>query len=320
MPHSFPGSIFSFLPADIISQILNFGAPAPIDVQVAGPDKAADEAYAQEVQRRMGAIAGIADVRLQQSSHYPELKFNVNRTLADQEGVTERDVTNSLAINLTGSFQVAPAFWLNPRNGVSYPIVVQTPQYRTDTLNELDNLPITGSKPGSFALLGGLGTMVRDDGDGVVTHYAIQPSFDVYAATQGRDLGAVAGAIQAILKDHRQGRAERIGRHAARPSSDNERRVFRPYDRPAGRGGADLYLLLVINFQSWLDPFIIVTALPAALAGIVWMLFISGTTLSVPALTGAIMCMGGSHRQQRARGLILPRAPCRDGGCIPVRA
>ncbi|MBE7219166.1 MAG: efflux RND transporter permease subunit, partial [Caulobacteraceae bacterium] len=291
LPHAFPGSTFAFLPADIISQILNFGAPAPIDVQVVGPDKAADEAYAQEVLRRMTTIAGIADARLQQSSHYPELKFDVNRTLADQLGVTERDVTNSLAVNLAGSFQVAPAFWLNPRNGVSYPIVVQTPQYRTDTLNEVDNLPITGSKPGSFQLLGGLGHMVREDGDGVVTHYAIQPAFDLYATTQGRDLGAVAGDIQKILKatakDAPPGSVVTIRGQVETMNAAFSGLIF-------GLMGAVvlIYLLLVVNFQSWLDPFIIVTALPAALAGIVWMLFITGTTLSVPALTGAIMCMG----------------------------
>ena len=291
LPHAFPGSTFSFLPADIISQILNFGAPAPIDVQVAGPDTAANERYAHEVQARMAQIAGIADVRLQQSSHYPELQFNVDRTRADQVGVTERDVTNSLSVNLAGSFQVAPAFWLNPRNGVSYPIVIQTPQYRTDTLSEVENLPVTGSRPGSFQTLGALGQMVRQDGDAVVSHYAIQPSFDVYATTQGRDLGAVAGAIQQVLKDTQhdlpKGATVVIRGQVETMNAAFSGLIF-------GLMGAIvlIYLLIVVNFQSWMDPFIIVTALPAALAGIVWMLFLTQTTLSVPALTGAIMCMG----------------------------
>ena len=291
LPEAFPGSTFSFLPADIISQILNFGAPAPIDVQVTAPDKVRAEAYAIELQRKMATIAGIADVRLQQSSHYPELGVDVNRTLAGQYGVTERNVTNSLVTMLASSFQTAPAFWLNPKNGVSYPIVAQTPQYRIDSLAKLKNLPLTGSRPGDMQVLGGLATIARQDGDAVVSHYAIQPAFDIYATTQGRDLGGVAADINRVLKDAAKdlppGAVVTLRGQVSTMNDAFSGLLF-------GLLGAIvlIYLLIVVNFQSWLDPFVIITALPAALAGIVWTLFATGTTLSVPALTGAIMCMG----------------------------
>ena len=289
LPTAFPGTTFSFLPADIISQILNFGQPAPLDVQVAGPDKAAAQAYAGELQRRMGRIAGIADVRMQQSSHYPEFDVNVDRTRADQFGVTERNVTNSLTTTLASSLQTAPTFWLNPRNGVSYPVVIQTPQYSVDSLAKLRNIPLTGAKPGQ--VLGALAEIDRGDGDAVVSHYAIQPVFDVFATTQGRDLGAVAGEVDKIIKatakDLPPGAIVTLRGQASTMNDAFSGLLL-------GLLGAIvlIYLIIVVNFQSWLDPFVIITALPAALAGIVWMLFATGTTLSVPALTGAIMCMG----------------------------
>jgi multidrug efflux pump subunit AcrB len=291
LPAAFPGSTFSFLPADIISQILNFGAPAPIDVQVSAPDKRKAEAYALELQRKLSSVAGIADVRLQQSSHYPELGVNVNRTLANQYGVTEKDVTTSLVTMLASSFQTAPAFWLNPRNGVSYPIVAQTPQYRIDSMAKMRNIPLTGAKSGEMQVLGGLANITRQDGDAVVSHYAIQPTFDIYATTQGRDLGGVAGDINKVLKaaakDMPPGAVVNLRGQVSTMNDAFSGLLF-------GLLGAVvlIYLLIVVNFQSWLDPFVIITALPAALAGIVWMLFATGTTLSVPALTGAIMCMG----------------------------
>jgi multidrug efflux pump subunit AcrB len=201
LPQRFPGSTFSFLPADIVSQVLNFGSPAPIDVQVTGPDKVKAEAYARELVGRITRIPGAADVRLQQSSHYPTFGIDVDRTRAGLVGVTERDVTNSLVVNLAGSVQVAPAYWLNPKNGVSYPIVIQTPQYRLDSLGQLKSLPITGANPGNPQLLGGLSTIRRQETAAVVSHYAIQPAFDVYAATQDRDLGGVATGIQSVLND-----------------------------------------------------------------------------------------------------------------------
>ena len=292
LAQAYPGVEFAFLPSDIISQILNFGAPAPIDVKVMGPQLGTDEAYAQEVLRRMRAIPGIADVRLQQSSHYPQFAVNVDRSRASQLGLTEKDVTGALVSTLSGSFQTAPTFWLNPRNGVSYPIVAQTPQYDVDSLSRLQNIPITGaSGAGGAQVLGGLADIKREDSDAVVSHYDIQPSFDIYATTQGRDLGAVAGDIQKILADTKadtpKGGEVRLMGQVTTMNTAFAGLMF-------GLLGAIvlIYLLIVVNFQSWLDPFVIITALPAALAGIVWMLFATGTTLSVPALTGAIMCMG----------------------------
>ncbi len=291
LPQSFPGTVFSFLPADIVSQILNFGSPAPIDVQVAGPDKAKAESYATELTKRIAAISGAADVRLQQSSHYPEFGIDVDRTRAGETGITERDVTNSLVVNLTGSIQVAPAFWLNPKNGVSYPIVVQTPQYRLDSLGELKNLPITGAKPDNPQLLGGLSDIRREDSDAVVSHYAIQPTFDVYATTQGADLGTVAKGIQKILDQTRHDLPPGAT-VAIRGQVETMNTAFSGLFFGLAEAIVLIYLLIVVNFHSWADPFVIVMALPAALAGIAWTLFATHTSLSVPALTGAIMCMG----------------------------
>ena len=291
LPRDYPGSTFSFLPADIISQILNFGAPAPIDLQVTGPDSDKNRAYANELLQNVSKISGVADARLQQANNYPELRVDVDRTHADQLGVTERDVTNTLVTNLSGSFQTAPAFWLNPRNGVSYPIVAQTPQYRLDTMSQMENIPITGAAGQDLQLLGGLSTIRPEDSPAVVSHYAIQPAFDIYAATQGRDLGGVAADIQHVIKatqkDLPKGASVILRGQVTTMNSAFAGLLF-------GLLAAVvlIYLIIVVNFQSWLDPFVIITALPAALAGIVWMLFATGTTLSVPALTGAIMCMG----------------------------
>ena len=291
LPQEFPGSVFSFLPADIISQILNFGAPAPIDVQVAGPDRVANEAYISKLLQRMKAIPGLADVRLQQSTHYPQFNVNVDRAQADRLGLTERDVTNTMVTTLAGSFQTSPAFWLNPRNGVSYPIVIQSPQQDVNSLSKLENMPLSSGKPGDLQILGGVATLNRGDADAVVSHYAIQPAFDIYAATQGRDLGGVARDIQKLIKDTAKD-APKGATVTLRGQVTTMNAAFGGLS--FGIVGAILliYLLIVVNFQSWSDPFVIITALPAALAGIVWMLFATGTPLSVPALTGAIMCMG----------------------------
>jgi CzcA family heavy metal efflux pump len=291
LPPEFPGSTFSFLPADIISQILNFGAPAPIDVQVAGADRAANEAYAEEILNRMRSVPGLVDARLEQSSHYPQFDVNVDRTHADELGVTEKDVTNTLVTTLSGSFQTAPAFWLNPKNGVSYPLVIQSPQQDVNSLSKLQNIPITNGKPGDMQILGGLADIKRDNSDAVVSHYAIQPSFDIYAATQGRDLGGVAQGVNAVIKatakDLPKGATVTLRGQVQTMNSAFSGLSF-------GLIGAIvlIYLVIVVNFQSWVDPFVIITALPAAMAGIVWMLFATGTPISVPALTGAIMCMG----------------------------
>jgi multidrug efflux pump subunit AcrB len=290
LPARFPGTTFSFLPADIISQILNFGAPAPIDVQIRGPRLDADFAYAQGLLRRLRHVPGLVDARIQQSARGPSFDVNVDRTRAGYVGVTERDVTNSMVVNLAGSGQVAPTFWLNPENGVSYSIVMQTPQYRIDSLSALKNLPITA--PGAPAqTLGAIADIKRASTPAVVSQYNIQNLVQIYATTQGRDLGAVAADVQKLLDETAGDRPKDVqvvmlGQLTTMNSAFSGL-LF-------GLLGAIvlIYLLIVVNFQSWTDPFVIITALPAALAGIVWILFATGTTLSVPALTGAIMCMG----------------------------
>jgi multidrug efflux pump subunit AcrB len=290
LPVRFPGVTFSFLPADIISQILNFGAPAPIDLQVRGPNAQDNFTYATELLRKLRHVPGLADARVQQSLNAPSFKVDVDRTRAQFAGVTERDVTNSMVVNLAGSGQVTPTYWLNPENGVSYAIVMQTPQYQIDSLNALQSLPITA--PGANAqTLGALANIGRTTASAVVSQYNIQPMIQIYATPQGRDLGAVAADVQKIVDE-------------MAPSKPRGAQVFlmgQVRTMNSAFGGllfgllgaiVLIYLLIVVNFQSWSDPFVIITALPAALAGIVWMLFATGTTLSVPALTGAIMCMG----------------------------
>jgi multidrug efflux pump subunit AcrB len=290
LPRAFPGATFSFLPADMISQILNFGAPAPIDVQVAGPRAKEDEAYANELLRRLSTVPGLADVRLEQSTRYPALRVDLDRTQASQLGITEDDATKALVTTLAGSFQTAPAQWLDVAHGNSYPIVLQSPQQDVDTLSKLEGIPLTSSK-GEPQVLGGLATITRTADDAVVTHYNIQPSFDIYAAPQGRDLGALSQAVDQVLKatakDLPAGAAVKVRGQVA---TMNEAFAGLGFGLVGAIGL--VYLMIVVNFQSWVDPFVIITALPAALAGIVWTLFATGTALSVPALTGAIMCMG----------------------------
>ena len=290
LPLRFPGVTFSFLPADIISQILNFGAPAPIDLQIRGPNLAANYEYAQQLLRQLRHVPGLVDARIQQSLNNPGFNVDVDRTRAQYVGVTERDVTNSMVVNLAGSSQVAPTYWLNPDNGVSYPIVMQTPQYQVDTLSALKNLPITATGAQSQTL-GAIADINRVARSAVVSQYNIQPMIQIYATTQGRDLGAVAADVQRIVdqtaKDVPKGAQVIVLGQVRTMNSAFSGLLF-------GLLGAIvlIYFLIVVNFQSWSDPFVIITALPAALAGIVWMLFATGTTLSVPALTGAIMCMG----------------------------
>lgn len=290
LPESFPGSQFAFLPADISSQILNFGAPAPLDVKISGPDDAANRAYALELQRRLRHVPGIADLRLQQSTGYPSLAVKVDRLRANGLGITERDVTNSMVASLAGSSQVAPTFWLNPKNGVSYSIVAATPQYRLDSLPALEALPVTGSN-GQAQILGGLATITRVDSPAVVSHYNIQPTLDLYANVQGRDLGAVAHDMQQVL-DNAAALRPKGATVSLHGQIDALHQAFSGLSLGLLGAVVLIYLLIVVNFQSWLDPLVIISALPAALAGIVWMLFLSGTSLSVPALTGAILCMG----------------------------
>jgi multidrug efflux pump subunit AcrB len=290
LPRSFPGMSFSFLPADIVSQILNFGAPAPIDLQVRGNDLEADYAYANKLLAEVRHVTGVADARIQQSARLPALDVDIDRTRAQYTGVTAADVTNSLVVNLASSSQVAPVYWLNEKNGVTYPIALQTPQYQIDTLPALENLPINATGAPT-TVLGGIAQIHRTHGDAVVSQYDIAPMVEIFATTQGRDLGAVSADIQKIItqndKDKPKGSIVALVGQTATMDRAYSGLLF-------GLLGAIVlvYLLIVVNFQSWSDPFVIITALPAALAGIIWMLFATHTTLSVPALTGAIMCMG----------------------------
>jgi multidrug efflux pump subunit AcrB len=290
LPRRFPGMTFAFLPADIVSQILNFGAPAPIDLQIRGNDLAADYVYANRLLAQIRHISGVADARIQQSAALPTIDVNLDRTRAQYTGVTAADVTDSMVVNLASSIQVAPTYWLNEKNGVTYPIALQTPQYQIDTLPALRNLPINASGTPT-TVLGGIADIRRSHGNAVVSQYDIAPMVEIYATTQGRDLGAVSSDIQKIIvrnaKDKPKGAIVALVGQTATMNSAYSGLLF-------GLLGAIVlvYLLIVINFQSWSDPFVIITALPAALAGIIWMLFATHTTLSVPALTGAIMCMG----------------------------
>jgi multidrug efflux pump subunit AcrB len=289
LPRQFPGTTFAFLPADIVTQILNFGLPAPIDVQVIGNNLVANRAYADKVLQRIRQVPGIADPRIQQAFNAPTLNVKADRSFAGEVGLTERDFATTMLDNLAGSIQTAPTFWLNPKNGVSYPIVVQMPQYRVDTMGDLKSMPITGNR--QTQLLGGLADVGQSASSAVVSHYNVQPVIDIFGSTHDRDLGAVAGDIRQILHDT----ASEVPTGSTvvlRGQVETMTSAYAQLIEGLGMAVVLIYLLIVVNFQSWLDPFVIITALPAALAGIVWMLFATGTTLSVPALTGAIMCMG----------------------------
>ena len=290
LPRLFPEATFSFLPADIVSQILNFGSPAPIDIQVAGRNLAADEAIAIKILHRLRAVPGLADARIQQSSRLPVLHVDVDRTRVGLAGLKERDVTGSLGGALAGSSQTSPVFWVDPATGVNYSVVAQMPEREVDSLNSLENIPVSGTTGGT-QVLGGLAEISRAQGHGVITHYDIDPIIDIYATTQDRDLGGVTSDINDVIASMK-GEIPPTVTVRLRGQAVTMDTAFSGLS--IGLAGAIvlIYLLIVVNFQSWLDPFVIITALPGALAGIVWMLFATHTTLSVPALTGAIMCMG----------------------------
>ncbi|EIZ78990.1 acriflavin resistance protein [Novosphingobium sp. Rr 2-17] len=291
LPKRFPGMTFAFLPADITSQILNFGSPAPIDVQIAGKNQEASRAYAHKLMAKLAKVPGLADLRIQQPAHSPQLSVEVDRTRIGQYGLSEKDVTTSLASSLAGTAQTAPVFFVNPDNNVSYAVVAQAPEYQVGSMEGLTNVPVSGSNGTSAQPLGALASLERSNTTPVVSHYNIQPVIDIYGTTQGRDLGAVAGAIKSAVKS--------LDKELPKGTTVTIRGQYETMNTAFSGLGWGLvgaifliYLLIVVNFQSWVDPFVIITALPAALAGIVWMLFTTGTTLSVPALTGAIMCMG----------------------------
>jgi multidrug efflux pump subunit AcrB len=274
----------------MVSQILNFGSPAPIDVQISGPDMVENRRLAADLLARINHVPGIADARLQQAFQGPALNVEFNRVLAGTVGFTEHDAASSIQNTLAGSSQTTPSFWLNPANGVTYPISVQTPQYRIDTLDKLRTMPVTATGQ-SPQILGGLATMMPGPESAVVTHYNIRPAIDIFATTQGRDLGGVTFDIQKIIDESRSewGKGVRV---VVRGQVATMESAYRELFFGLAFAIVLIYLLIVVNFQSWLDPFIVVMSLPMALAGIVWMLFVTETTLSVPALTGAIMCMG----------------------------
>jgi multidrug efflux pump subunit AcrB len=293
LPRRFPGTSFAFLPADMVSQILNFGAPAPIDLQIIGNDIQADRKYADELLSRIKRIPGIADARIQQAFQQPTLNVNVDRSLAGLVGLSEKDAATSMLTTLAGSSQINQIYWLNPKTGVSYPVSVQTPQRDIDTMKGLRNMPLTaGAGSGTDSqLLGGLATIQRTRSDAVASHYNVRPVIDIYATPQGRDLGAVATDVRQAMQDT----ARDVPKGASVVLRGQVTTMTSAYQQLfVGLALAIvlIYLLIVVNFQSWLDPFVVILALPTALAGIIWILFATGTTLSVPALTGAIMCMG----------------------------
>ena len=291
LPEKFPGLMFYFLPSDIVSQILNFGLPAPIDVQVIGRNVVANRAFAQSLYQKINQVPGIVDLRIQQPADQPRLQVTVDRTRAQQAGYTQQDIARNMLITLSGSFQTQPAFWLNPKNGVSYNLITQTPQYQIDSLQALANIPIASQNGTRRGILGDVASIDRDAARAVISHWNVQPVIDIFGAVQGRDLGAVADDVNRIvganLKDLPKG-----AKLVVRGQIETMISSFNGLGFGLVFAIVLVYLLMVVNFQSWLDPFIIITALPAALAGIVWILFATGTTVSVPALTGAIMAMG----------------------------
>jgi CzcA family heavy metal efflux pump len=291
LPRRFPGVEFFFQPADIVTQILNFGLPAPIDIQVIGPDLQSNYDIAQQIANRLRRVPGTADVHVQQMLGLPTLYLGIDRDLVTQVGMNPRDVAQSVLVSLSGSFQTSPNFWLNPTNGVTYQMAVQSPQYRVTSLQDLMNTPISDPAVPNSQVLGNLVRLSPTARPAVVSHYNVQPVMDVYASTQGRDLGAVARETQKVLQSF-MNHLPRGTRIEVRGQVATMRSSF--IGLAMGLLGAIVlvYFLIVVNFQSWLDPFVIITALPGALAGIAWMLLLTHTTLNVPSLTGAVMCMG----------------------------
>ena len=291
LPRDFPGVEFFFQPADIVAQILNFGLPAPIDVQVIGNDMQSNYEIAQQIANRMRRIPGAADVHVQQMMSLPTLRMDIDRTKIAQVGLSARDVAQNVLISLSGSFQTAPNFWLNRKNGVTYNMAVQTPQYKVTSLQDVLNTPVNNATARSSQVLGNLVHLTPTTRPAVVSHYNVQPVIDIYASTANRDLGGVSADTNNILKEF-EGHLPRGTRIEVRGQVDTMNTSFRGLEIGLLMAIVLVYLLIVVNFQSWLDPFIIISGLTGALAGIVWMLLLTHTRLSVPSLTGSIMCMG----------------------------
>jgi len=318
----FPGTEFFFQPADMISQILNFGTPAPIDIQLIGPNMRANYVIAQQITRRIKEIPGAVDVHVQQLFSAPTMFLNVDRTQAQSVGLSQQDVANGLLLSLSSSFQINPSFWVNPANGTEYNVAVQVPQYKIDSLQSIQNIPISSPATTTPQVLSNLAQLRVNVEPALISHYNAQPMINIYASTEGRDLGGVDTDIQKVLADFkdklpRGTEIDRRGQVATMNSS------FAGLGAGVGFAIVLVYMLIVVNFQSWLDPFIIITALPGALAGILWMLLVTHTTLNVPSLTGTIMCMGVATansilmvsfaREQMTEGLTSTQAALQAG-------
>ncbi len=291
LSRDFPGVLFYDIPSDIVTQILDFGLPAPIDIQIFGRDLEANHAFADELLQKLKRVPGTADLRVQQVFDLPKIHIDVNRTKAQEVGFSEMNAAQNLLISLSGSFQTQPTYWLDPHSGVTYNVDTQTPQYRTDSLQDLENIPVYAKTTTEPEILGDVAQFSRGAEMGLVSHYNVEPVIDIFGSVQGRDLGGVARDIDPILEQAKRD-LPRGSRIEVRGEVETMRESFVGLLSGLVFSILLVYLLIVVNFQSWLDPFVILMALPAALAGIVWILFVSGTTLSVPALTGAIMCMG----------------------------
>jgi CzcA family heavy metal efflux pump len=291
LPRRFPGVDFFFQPADIVTQILNFGLPAPIDIQVTGADMQGNYFIAQKIANRVKQIPGTADVHVQQMLTLPTLHLQIDRTKITQVGMNARDVAQNVLVSLSGSFQTTPNFWLNPKNGVTYSVAVQSPQYRMTSLQDMMEMPINDPNTKSSQVLSNLAQVSPTARPAVVSHYNVQPVIDVFVSTQDRDLGAVAKDTLNALKPFEQN-LPRGTRILVRGQIETMRSSFLGLGIGLVMAIVLVYFLIVVNFQSWLDPFIIITALPGALAGICWILLLTRTRLSVPSLTGAVMCMG----------------------------
>ena len=291
LPRAFPGIVFYFLPADIVTQILNFGIPAPVDIQIDGADVDGNRQVANQILNELRHVPGIADARIQQTFDYPSFEVAVDRTKAAQTGLTERDVANSMLNILSGSSQVTPMFFLNWQNGVNYNMTALSPQYNIQSLQDIQNIPVSAVGGKSDRILSDMATIKRSSEIQVLTHYNIRRTVDIYASVQDRDLGGVGADMAKIVDAHRAS-LPRGSFVTIRGQIDTMQHSYVSLIGGLAFSIVLVYLLIVVNFQSWLDPFIIITALPAALAGIVLFLFFTHTTLSVPALMGAIMCMG----------------------------
>jgi len=291
LARDFPGVTFYFLPSDMVTQILNFGLPAPIDIQVVGNDLEGNRQFADKLLARVKNVSGTSDLRIQQAFNQPKIHIDVDRTKARDIGFTQREVATNLLVTLSGSSQTSPTFWLNPKNGVSYPIAIQTPQYRVQSFQDLNNIPVTGAGTAPPSILASLASFSRGADLSVVSHYNVAPVIDIFGSVQGRDLGGVSKDIFSVINAS-QKELPRGSQIIVRGQIQTMKSSFLGLLTGLIFAIALVYLLIVVNFQSWLDPFIILMALPAALAGIVWFLFMTGTTISVPALTGSIMCVG----------------------------